>query len=103
MSDDILRRLKRQHHNTNVLDGDLMREAAAEIEKLRKDNRQLWASLTAYANRVSELRLAMHDIYEVYAGSEGFIPQTCPEAYLQQLVKEMAEIAAKHKRDAPES
>lgn len=49
------------------------------------------------------LRAAMHEIYEVYAGGEGFIPQTCPEAYLQELVKEMAEIAAKHKRDAPES
>lgn len=43
MSDDLLRRLKEQHHNTNVLDGDLMREAAAEIEKLRAE-RDLWIS-----------------------------------------------------------
>ena len=46
------------------------------------------------------LRQAMHDIYEVYAGSEGFIPETCPEAYLQDRIKEMAYIAGKHKRAA---
>ena len=56
------------------------------IKKLQKEN--------------EKLRAAMHDIYEVYAGSEGFIPQTCPEAYLQERVKEMADIAAKHKRAA---
>lgn len=56
------------------------------IKKLQKEN--------------EKLRAAMHDIYEVYAGSEGFIPQYCSEAYLQGLVKEMADIAAKHKRAA---
>ena len=50
------------------------------------------------AEENEKLRAAMHDIYEVYAGSEGFIPETCPEAYLQERVKEMAYIAAKHKR-----
>ena len=59
-------------------------DGANEIERLRAEN--------------AKLRAAMHDIYEVYAGSEGFIPQTCPEAYLQERVKEMADIAAKHKR-----
>ena len=52
------------------------------------------------ADEIETMRQAMHDIYEVYAGSEGFIPQTCPEAYLQERVKEMADIAAKHKRTA---
>jgi hypothetical protein len=42
----------------------------------------------------------MHDIYEVYAGSEGFHPQTCLEVYLQKHIKEMADIAAIHKRAA---
>ena len=46
---------------------------------------------------ISRLRMAMHDIYEVYAGSEGFIPETCSEAYLQERMKEMAYIAGKHK------
>ena len=47
--------------------------------------------------QISQLRMAMHDIYEVYAGSEGFIPETCPEAYLQERMKEMAYIAGEHK------
>ena len=47
---------------------------------------------------IAELRQAMHEIYEVYAGSEGFKPETCAEAYLQDRIKEMAYIAGKHKR-----
>lgn len=56
--------------------------------------------IDALESENAALRAAMHDIYEVYAGSEGFIPETCPEAYLQGRVKEMADIAAKHKRAA---
>lgn len=59
-------------------------EAADTIEALRAEN--------------ARLHQAMHDIYEVYAGSEGFHPETCPEAYLQERIKEMAYIAGKHKR-----
>lgn len=36
---------------------------------------------------------ALREIYEVYAGSESFIPETAPEAYLQRLLKQMADIA----------
>lgn len=61
--------------------------AADEIDRLRAEN--------------EKLRAAMHGIYEVYAGSEGIpFPETCPEAYLFGLVMEMADIAAKHKRDS---
>ena len=53
------------------------------------------------AAEIEKLRAAMHDIYEVYAGSEGIPrPVTCSEAYLYELVREMARIAAKHKRAA---
>ena len=55
-------------------------------------------AIEAQANRIEELQDAFREIYEVYAGSEGFIPETCPEAYQQQLIKEMAEIAAKYMR-----
>ena len=48
--------------------------------------------------RITELEDAFREIYEVYAGSEGFIPETCAESYQQQLVKEMAEIAAEYMR-----
>ena len=50
------------------------------------------------ADVIEELQDAFREIYEVYAGSEGFIPETCPEAYQQQLIKEMSDIAAKHMR-----
>lgn len=50
-------------------------------------------------NEIKRLRRAMHDIYEVYAGSEGFpAPQTCSEAYLLERMMEMAAIAAEHKK-----
>ncbi len=49
-------------------------------------------------SRIAELEAAMREIYEVYAGSEGFIPETCAEGYQQQLIKEMADIAARHMR-----
>ena len=43
------------------------------------------------------LRRAFHDIYEVYAGCDGLLVETS-RAYLEQLLKEMADIAAEHKR-----
>jgi len=75
---------------------DLRGQVEAEQEQARKDAFYVADLL----HEIEKLRAAMHDIYEVYAGSEGFIPQTCPEAYLQERVKEMAYIAAKHKRAA---
>ena len=55
-------------------------------------------AIEAQAKRIEELQNAFREIYEVYAGSEGFIPETCAEGYQQQLIKEMAEIAAKYMR-----
>ena len=72
----------------------------AENEKLKQFHIDVAFELRGAKDEIRLLRAAMHDIYEVYAGSEGFIPQTCPEAYLQERVKEMADIAAKHKRAA---
>ena len=50
------------------------------------------------ADVIEELQNAFREIYEVYAGSDGFIPETCAEGYQQQLIKEMADIAARHMR-----
>ena len=66
----------------------LLKEAKEEIE--------------AQAKRITELENAFREIYEVYAGSDGFIPETCPEAYQQQLIKEMSDIAAKYMRKGKE-
>ena len=41
----------------------------------------------------SALKSAMREIYEVWAGSDGFIPETAPEAYLSKLIKDIAGIA----------
>jgi len=50
------------------------------------------------ADVIEELQNAFREIYEVYAGSEGFIPETCAEGYQQQLIKEMSDIAAEYMR-----
>lgn len=76
---------------------ELRGQLDAEHEQARKD--VFYVADLLY--EVKTLRAAMHDIYEVYAGSEGVLfPETCPEAYLYGLVMEMAQIAAKHKRAA---
>lgn len=56
-----------------------------EIAELRAEN--------------EKLRRAMHDIYEVYAGSDGMLYGTS-QFYVRQLIKQMADIAAEHKRAA---
>jgi hypothetical protein len=37
------------------------------------------------------LRTALRDAYEVYAGSDGFIPETAAEGYLQRIIKQMVD------------
>ena len=45
------------------------------------------------AARIAKLEAALREVYETWAGSEGFIPETAPEGYLLQLTKKMALIA----------
>ena len=51
--------------------------------------------------QVDALRQALRDIFEEWAGSEGFIPKTAPEGYLLALVKRMANIAADALKEQP--
>ena len=37
--------------------------------------------------------MRFREIYEEWAGSEGFIPETCAEGYVLELAKRMADIA----------
>lgn len=53
--------------------------AADRIEALSAENERL--------------REALREVFEEWAGSEGFIPETAPEGYLLQLTKRMADIA----------
>ena len=49
--------------------------------------------IDAAADRIEVLEAALREVFEEWAGSEGFIPETAPEGYLLQLTKRMAEIA----------
>jgi len=106
MSDDILEELEEEilyasrkawDSAQSGLSANFLGRVRGEIERLREENDAWQMDGASAAAEIKKLRAAMHDIYEVYAGSEGFIPQYCSEAYLQGLVKEMADIAAKHK------
>jgi hypothetical protein len=44
--------------------------------------------------RVANFEAALAEIFEMWAGSEGFIPHTAPEGYLLELIKKMADRAA---------
>ena len=44
-------------------------------------------------DRIEALEAALREVFEEWAGSEGFIPETAAEGYLLQLTKRMADIA----------
>lgn len=48
------------------------------------------AMQAAATGEVERLRAALAEIFEMWAGSEGFIPETAPEGYLLELIKKMA-------------
>ena len=39
--------------------------------------------------RIEELESRIHEACEVYAGMEGFIPETAPEGYCLRIINEM--------------
>ena len=57
----------------------VLNKSADRIEALSAENERL--------------REALREVFEEWAGSEGFIPETAPEGYLLQLTKRMADIA----------
>lgn len=52
-----------------------------------------WETLIDARDRIEALEAALREVFEEWAGSEGFIPETAPESYLLQLTKRMADIA----------
>ena len=103
---DIVERLRKREMLAEIGQDrpEIYRDAADEIERLRKDLRIAImgdsAELTDSKEEIHRLRLALHEIYEIYAGSEGIPePVTCPEAYLLSLLQQMVEIAKEHKND----
>lgn len=82
---DIVKRLNKSIEVSEII-GDnpvVLCDAANEIERLHEE--------------IQKLRMAMFDIYEVYAGSDGYIIQNPTEAYIHNLMMQMVEIAAEHK------
>ena len=66
-------------------------EAKALVERLR--DFVIAEDIDLAADRIEALEAALREVFEEWAGSEGFIPETAPEAYLLQLTKRMADIA----------
>ena len=62
-----------------------------DITNMRLAERLIWER-KASAARITELEAALREAYEVYAGSDGFIPETAAEGYQQQLIKQMVDI-----------
>ena len=73
---DKLRAIYPELHSLNQW--DVRYDAADEIHKLRA--------------RIAALEAALREAYEVYAGSDGFIPETAAEGYQQQIIKQMVDI-----------
>ena len=38
---------------------------------------------------LDEVRSALEELREIYAGMDGFIPETCPEGYQQKIIKDL--------------
>ena len=72
--------------------GDAAREALTAMEQqimdpnFPKNEREWWA-----AARIEQLEAALRAAYEVYAGSEGCIAETCAEGYQQQIITQMVD------------
>lgn len=65
-------------------------EAAATHLKTAVEHQDRIIALKA---EIEKLREALREVFEEWAGSEGFIPKTAPEGYLLHLTKRMADIA----------
>ena len=68
----------------------------AEVTRLRaggcardQGTTQYCAEAAKLAADNERLRAALREAYEVYAGSDGFIPETAGEGYQQQIIRQM--------------
>ena len=76
--------ISRSHPENEAIRRETVKwQQEAEITRLRAEN--------------EKLRRAFHDIYEVYAGIDGYLFDES-KAYREQIVVGMSKIAAEHKR-----
>ena len=75
-----------------------------KVEEIKRDFRDWIDSLPDEAHIANEdidrletifyrLTARLHEVYEIYAGMEGFIPETAPEGYCLSIIKKMASAA----------
>ena len=77
-----------------------MQQATILVPSQKDDQlriKSLDAALKEALDEAAQLRRAMHDIYEVYAGIDGYLFDES-KAYREQQFKAMADIAAEHKK-----
>jgi uncharacterized small protein (DUF1192 family) len=63
--------------------------ALTDLNTARQDNASFGPEFKRLKAEVERKDAALRDAYEVYAGSDGFIPETAAEGYQQQIIKQM--------------
>jgi hypothetical protein len=79
------------------LESTVLVEYTADV--LRKHIAELEAENAELKQQLAEALMALKEIREIYAGMEGFIPETCPEGYQQRIIKQMYIVAVEAIRD----
>lgn len=98
--DELVKRLRDFDYGADIYmvwpeDPDCVSEAADLIEAQAAALQAKEDGLKVRDNHIAKLEAALSEVYETWAGSEGFIPETAPEGYLQWLAASMAKIAGK--------
>jgi hypothetical protein len=75
---------------------NMLNEQNAWIDKLKSQIMRLELDVVGYKVRNKQLEMALREIHEVYAGSEGIPePMTAAEGYLLRLLTEMVGVTRK--------
>ena len=79
--------------------------AYERLGRIVSRDRDYWIATAREAEalraEIERLRGALRGVFEEWAGSEGFIPETAPEGYLLHLTKRMADIARAALKENP--
>ena len=101
MANDIVKRLLKVAAVSEIIKDNpkIYYDAAHEIARLRERLAEADEANRRVSDENEKLRRALHDIYEVYAGIDGYLFDES-KAYREQKFKAMADIAAEHKKTA---
>jgi hypothetical protein len=67
---------------------------ALDVDDLVENiNHDLSVLAQALADKYEILKEALEEIQEIYAGMDGFVPETAPEGYQQRIIRKMYEAA----------